>query len=133
LCGKAIASTKCSWKRGSTAVSIFSTADDALDLARAAADSSAISAPVPAALPADLDVAEVAVGIEPEDHRVDRVDLAAEGAGQADLVDGVDLELVHQQPDAGVERGLGELDRADVVLGDRDARRRRPRRRGGRS
>ena len=51
-----------------------------------------------------------------------RVDLAAEGAGQPDLVDGVDLELVHQQPDAGVQRGLGELDGADVVLGDRDAR-----------
>ena len=31
-------------------------------------------------------------------------------------------EVVHQQPDAGVERGLGELDRADVVLGDRDPR-----------
>ena len=62
--------------------------DDALDLGRAAPlDSRAISAPVPAALPADRTCAEVAVGIEPEDHRVERVDLAAERAGQADLVD----------------------------------------------
>ena len=36
------------------------------------------------------DVGEVAVGDEAEDHRVDRVDLAAERAGQADLVDLVD-------------------------------------------
>ena len=34
----------------------------------------------------------------------------------------VDPELVHQQPDAGVERGLGELDGPDVVLGDGDPR-----------
>ena len=81
-----------------------------------------MSAPVPAALPGRADVGEVAVGDEPEDHRVGRVDLAAERAGQPDLVDGVDLELVHQQPDAGIQRGLGELDRPDVVLGDRDAR-----------
>ena len=72
---------------------------------------------------------------QPEDHRVERVDLAAERAGQADLVDAPRSELVHQQPDAGVQRGLGELDRPDVVLGDRDARagRRSRRPRGGRS
>ena len=51
-----------------------------------------------------------------------RVDLAAERAGEPDLVDGLDAEVVHQQPDAGVQRGLRELDRADVVLGDGDAR-----------
>ena len=32
----------------------------------------------------------------------------------------VDPGVVHQQPDAGVQRRLGELDRADVVLGDGD-------------
>ncbi len=53
---------------------------------------------------------------------MERVDLAAERAGEADLVDGLDLELVHEQPDAGVQRGLGELDGAHVVLGDEDAR-----------
>ena len=51
------------------------------------------------------------------------VDVAAERAGEADLVDGVDSQVVHQQPGAGVERGLRELDRPDVALGDRDARR----------
>ena len=51
-----------------------------------------------------------------------RVDLAAERAGQPDLVDRVDRQVVHQQADAGVERGLRELDRADVVLGDDDPR-----------
>ena len=68
------------------------------------------------------DAGEVAVGDEAQDHRVERVDLAAERAGEPDLVDGLDLEVVHQQPDAGVERGLGELDGAHVVLGDEDAR-----------
>ena len=53
---------------------------------------------------------------------MERVDLAAERAGQADLVDGVAPELVHEQPDAGVQGGLGELDRPDVVLGDDDPR-----------
>ena len=51
------------------------------------------------------------------------VDLAAEGAGQPDLVDGLDAQVVHEQPDAGIEGGLGELDGADVVLGHQDARR----------
>ena len=81
-----------------------------------------MSAPVPAALPADRTWARSQSGIEPEDHRVGRVDLAAEGAGQPDVVDLVDRQLVHQQADAGVQRGLGQLDGADVVLGDRDAR-----------
>ena len=31
-------------------------------------------------------------------------------------------EVVHEQPDPGVQRGLGQLDRPDVVLGDDDAR-----------
>ena len=34
----------------------------------------------------------------------------------------VDAELVHQQPDAGIERGLGQLDGAHVVLRDADQR-----------
>jgi hypothetical protein len=51
---------------------------------------------------------------------VERVDLAAERAGEPDLVDRLDPGVVHQQPDAGVERGLRELDRPDVVLGDDD-------------
>ena len=53
---------------------------------------------------------------------MERVDLAAERAGEPDLVDGLDPGVVHQQPDAGVECGLRQLDRPDVVLGDRDPR-----------
>ena len=34
----------------------------------------------------------------------------------------VDAELVHQQPDAGIERGLGQLDGAHVVLRHADQR-----------
>ena len=123
LCGNASASTKCSWKRGSTAVSIFSTLRTTPSISvRAAPDRSAISAPVPAALPADRTLAEVAVRDQPEDHRVGRVDLAAERAGQPDVVDRLDSGVIHEQPDPGVERGLGELDRPDVVLGDDDPR-----------
>ena len=54
----------------------------------------------------------------PEHHRVLDVDVAAEGTGQADAVDVVDAQVVHQQPDAGVQRRLRELDRAHVVLRD---------------
>ena len=77
-------------------------------------------APVPAALPADCTLVERAIGDEAEDHRIFDVDMAAEGAGEADAVDLVDAELVHQEPRAGIERGLGELDGAHVVLGDGD-------------
>jgi hypothetical protein len=63
-----------------------------------------------------------AVGDEAEDRGPHGVDVAAEGTGQGDPVHAVDPEVVHQQPDAGVERGLGELDGADVVLGDEDPR-----------
>ena len=79
-------------------------------------------APVPAALPAALTWLELGVRDQPEDHRVERVDLAPERAGEPDLVDGLDAGVVHQQPDAGVEGGLRELDRPDVVLGDDDPR-----------
>ena len=97
--------------------------DDALDLApRGGAQAARSARPVPAALPARLDVVQRRVGDQAEDHRVERVDLAAERAGQPDLVDRLDPGVVHQQADAGVERGLRELDRPDVVLGDADPR-----------
>ena len=63
---------------------------------------------------------ERAIGNEAEDHRIFDIDMAAEGAGQPDAIDLVDAELVHQEPRAGIERGLGELDGTHVVLGDRD-------------
>ena len=64
--GNASASTKCSWKRGSTAVSIFSTRRVTSSISRrAAADSSAIIAPVPAELPAALTRSRSQSGISP--------------------------------------------------------------------
>ena len=84
-----MASTKCSWKRGSTAVSIFSTRRTTPSISRRAApDSRAMSAPVAGRVAGGPHPVEVAVRDEAEDHRVERVDLAAERAGQADLVDG---------------------------------------------
>ena len=77
-------------------------------------------APVPAALPADCTLSSGQSGMRPEDHREFHVDMAAEGAGEADAVDMVDAELVHQQPRAGIERGLGQLDGAHIVLRDGD-------------
>ena len=97
--------------------------DDALDLGPCRARQERDERTGPGRVAGRPDVGEIAVGDQPEDHRVGRVDLAAEGTGEPDLVDLVDGELVHQQPDAGVERGLGELDRPDVVLGDGDPRR----------
>ena len=65
-CGIAIASTKCSWNRGSTAVSIFSTVLATSSISRRAARlTSAISAPVPAALPAALTWLSSASGMSP--------------------------------------------------------------------
>src|SRR3546814_14467371 len=61
-----------------------------------------------------------AVGDHAQHHGVLGVDVAAEGAGQHDLVDLLDAEAVHQQADAGIERGLAELDGAHVVLPDAD-------------
>ena len=86
-----MAATKCSWKRGSTAVSIFSTRRTmGLDLAPGVARQESDEGARPGRIAGRLDLVEVAVGHEPEDHGVQRVDLAAEGAGQSDLVDGLD-------------------------------------------
>ena len=109
-----------------SAVSIFSTRRTTSSIsARAARFSSAIRAPVPAALPADVTCSGIAVGHQAQDQRVHRVDVRAERAGQADAVDGLDAQVVHQQPAPGVERRLRQLDLPDVVLRDDQARRRR--------
>ena len=62
---------------------------------------------------------ERAVGHQPEHHRVQRVDVRAERPGQADVGRRRSTGVLEQQVDAGAQRGLGELDGADVVLGDR--------------
>ena len=51
-------------------------------------------------------------------HRILGVDMTAEGTRQADLVDLLDAELVHQEPDARIKRRFSQLDGADVVLDD---------------
>ena len=101
---------------------LLDAAHDAFDLAPGRARQQRDQRPGAGGVAGGSDAVEVAVRDEAEDHRVERVDLAAERAGQADLVDGVASELVHQQPHPGVQGGLGQLDRADVVLGDDDAR-----------
>ena len=51
-----------------------------------------------------------------------RVDVGAERAGEPDPVDLLDPVVVHQQPAARVQRALGQLDLAHVVLGEDQAR-----------
>src|SRR5581483_6794909 len=65
---------------------------------------------------------EVAVRHEPQHQGVERVDVAAERPREADAVDPLHAEPVHEQPAPGVEGPLRELDRAHVVLGDDDPR-----------
>ena len=60
----------------------------------------------------------VAVGHQAQHGGPDGVDMATEGSGQTDLVDGFDVQMVHEQADPRVEGRLGQLDGANVVLGD---------------
>ena len=114
-----IASTKCAWNFGSIAVSIFSTRRTSSSMVRREAlSSSAMRAPVPAALPAEATCDRSQSGIMPSTMRVLDVDVAAERAGQADAIDVIGAQVLHQQLDAGVQGGLGELDGAHVVLRD---------------
>ncbi len=85
---------------------------------REVASSSAMRAPVPAALPAERTCAQVAVGNHAENHRVLDVDVAAERAGETDAIDVIDAEPLHEQRDAGIQRRLRQLNRAHVVLRD---------------
>jgi hypothetical protein len=107
-----MASTKCAWKRGSTAVSTFACGLIQQGDARAGARGVA----------GRIDLRKLAVRDHAEHHGVFYVDVTAEGAGEHDAVDRVDLEPVHQQAGASVERRLGQLDRAHVVLHDADLR-----------
>ena len=124
LCGMAMAATKCSWKRGSSAVSTLTMRRTTSAISRRDASVEEGDARAGAGgVAGGADMVERAVGDQAEDHRVFHVDVAAEGAGEHDAVDAVDRVVVHEQADAGIERRLGELDGADVGLGDRDARR----------
>ena len=68
------------------------------------------------------DVGGIAVRNQTEDERVHGVDVAAEGAREADAVDAIDPVVLEQERAARVESGLRELNLADVVLGDRELR-----------
>ena len=110
-CGIAIASTKSSWKRGSTAVSIFSTRrTTVLDLGARRAVEQRDPRAGAGGIAGRGDVGRVAVGDEPEHERVHRVDVGAERARKADPVDVIDPVVLHQQHAARMERRLGELD-----------------------
>ena len=62
------------------------------------------------------DMVERTVRNHAQHHGVLHVDVAAEGAGEADPVDPLDAHALHQQPHARVQRGLAQLYRTHVVL-----------------
>ena len=122
-----MASTKCCWNIGSTAV--FDLLDDPADhgstSSRASLLSSAMRAPVPGGIARPLCTrVEIAIRDEAQDHRVFHVD----GCESRRHRPGgscrrfVDIQLVHQQAHAGIKRGLGHLNGAHVILGDADQR-----------
>ena len=87
LLGIAIAATKWSWKRGSIAVSIFSMrAHDRLDLRARGEVEQRDARARPRGVAGGGDLGEIAIGDQAERHRVERVDVAAEGAGQRDAL-----------------------------------------------
>ena len=58
----------------------------------------------------------------PQNHRVFRADMRAKCPGQRDLFHGFHAHLIHQQPGARVERGLRQLNGANVALRHGDHR-----------
>ena len=90
---------------------------DLLDLRVAPhGSSSAIRAPVPAALPAELTWAGSQSGTSPSTRAWTGSMWAAERPGEPDPRDPFEPVALEEQHAARVERGLGELDLADVVL-----------------
>ena len=69
------------------------------------------------------DFHEIAVGDQAERHRMDRIDMGAEGAGERDALGRCPAPPFDQELCAGIERGLGELDGAHVRLVDQKPRR----------
>ena len=61
---------------------------------------------------------KVAIGDQSQYHGILDVYMAAKGTRQTDGVDFLQVQLVHQQLHACIERCLGTLDGADIVLGD---------------
>ena len=102
-------------------------ADHVLDLrARAARFSSAIRAPVPAALPADVTCSGAQSGTMPRTSACTGSMCAPNAPASRIRSTGLDAQVVHQEAAPGVQRGLRQLDLPNVVLGDDEARRRPP-------
>ncbi len=79
-------------------------------------------APVPAALPADLNLGQIAIRDQAQHHGVFHVDVGAKRSGQADFIDVGDFQFIHQQLHTRIKRGFCHLDGAHVVLRDPDQR-----------
>ena len=62
-------------------------------------------------------MSRIAIRDHAERHGVNRIDMAAEGAGEHDAVDAIDSEQIHEKLCPGVERALGQLHGAHVGLG----------------
>src|SRR6202044_771893 len=63
------------------------------------------------------DPREIAIGNEAERHRIERIDVAAEGAGEGDAL-GRGAGALNEQLRPGIERRFRELDRAHIGLID---------------
>src|SRR5439155_12002605 len=105
---------------------LFDGARDPLDLVASLAREQRDERAGPGRVAGRADAVQRRIGHEPEHEGVQRIDLAPERAGELDPIDRLDAEVVHQESRSRVEGCLGELDRADVVLGDQETRRRRP-------
>jgi len=92
-CGMPIAATKWPGISARLRLDLFHALHQLLDVLREALSSSAMRAPVPAALP-QMTPATVAVGNHPEDRRVLDVDMIAERTGEADPVDVIHAHMI---------------------------------------
>ena len=87
--------------------------------ARCARDSSACTAPAPAALPTERTPSSGQSGISPSTIACSGSMWAPNAPASRTSVDRRIAGVLEQQVDPGPQRGLGELDGAHVVLGDR--------------
>ena len=123
LCGIAMAPTKWAWKEGSIAVSTFSMRRTTPSISlRAEALRSAMRAPVPAALPAEPTLSSAQSGTRPRIIACLTSIWLPKAPASVMRSTVADAVAVHQEAHAGIERRLGELDGAHIVLRDRDAR-----------
>src|SRR5262249_14557788 len=101
---------------------LLDTADDLLDLRSRRMVEERDARAGPGRVACSSDALRVAVRDEPEDERVHRIDMRAEGTREADPLDALDAVALHEQRAPGVQRRLRELDLAHVVLRDHELR-----------